>query len=780
LQEGKELRKKLIPVICLILAVLPFSFTDCALPNVEVKASIGLPIRIAANDWGKAVANTLQKAFYNKEIDPGEEALEFSAEVYDVNYADLEEQTFLIHLHSEMSDSLDPSDYLEKIEFLKRRDGNSDDNYKIDSTIDPSLLQKITLPVIQSYAPYLGGSGPILFNVPPSEIPLGVDEGFLRAKIAEGSITIDMELYNGSTSTPPLAESSYNPTYNIRLEQDTIQKDVPYEGLSCDIGPLNGQFINHNDINVGGNISLQLTGVPFSSALLIAELSITINVEKIESLDWLIDKIIPQIKPVSFEKVTPYVNHIVYEEGEIGVQFDFEETIDGIEMALECEALELEGDVFQQLVKNTPVKFSNNRHGTLWLNYCRPDDDPEGPEGPEEYDPLPFMSEPLEEKGNELDFKLVLQGNRGSVLHIENPEAPLRIKGTAVFFHQNWERAQLNMIAIIKAAPDEDTGKYMGSIPNKKDNDPLNLSVLTKYIEGFTFTADTIARMHVRGPSGVIENNQGRDERPTLKFGAEFLWDDPTNKPPKEDIYSGKLELKKEEILIPSSDLNIEKINEDRIYKTYTKKTLPSADISFDISPGFLKVMNHHPQKLYFNYDLGLPDVLTVYPEDFDDDGTLQKHITTTIMIMLHLKLFVAGPGPGIIKVPELFKESPDDLFGRESLEEESIFDSIEIDHLKLSIDFIEPFFEGGVLYLEQEGNRKKIFPNGIKLDGIKTVIYISRDENPEINEIIKDNLIAPEFRVVFEEKDKTITVPRNIGLDNIKLEVKGKYEFLP
>jgi hypothetical protein len=761
------MQKKFIPVICLILAVLPFSYTNCALPNVEVKATLELPIRVVARDWGVAAAETLRKAFYNDvDLDDVEDPDKLTADVYDVNYAGLEEQAFLLHLHTEMTSSLDPNDYLEDVaEILYKR--NKNEEYEIDSTIDPSLLRNINLTTPQN-DPILVPSNSFPFSLsgmPP--IPLGINNaGFLRAAIETGIITVGVTLrqLNGT------ALSAASTTFNIRLEQDDAQEGITaYEGLSCNIGPsnmqsLNSQFINNKPITVSGDVTITLNpDVVLPVPYLYAVLSISINVQKIESLDWLIGGIIPEIDPISFVNVTKYINHIVYPADSIGLQFTFSDMIPGLEMAMECDALGLDGSDFQPLVKDTPVKLGNNRYGTLWLNYRFPED----PEDPDEYyDPLPFAPIPLidPQLNNELQIELVVRGNGGgSVLHLDSQslEAPLRIKGKASFF-QDWESAQLNMKTIIKVGPNEE-GEYKGTIPDqKKGEDPLNLSVLTKYIEGFSF-ANAKANLHVRGPRGAIDR---LDESPNLYFGAEFVWDDPTGKKSKEDIYEGKLILEKEGIGINEEDLDKE--------GSYKKEELPHTATSINISPEFVKVMDNHPEKLFFNYNLALPDALTVVPEDFDNpDGKLQTSITTTMMILLPLKLVVAAPGPGIIRVPEMFDKDSVDLFGRESEEEESIFTSIDIEHLSLSIDFVHSFFKGGRLFLEREGE-ELLFPDGIILDGEKVEIIISGEEY----DILKYNLIPPEFRVVFDKPGNSITVPRNIGFDNIKLEAKGKYKF--
>jgi hypothetical protein len=329
------------------------------------------------------------------------------------------------------------------------------------------------------------------------------------------------------------------------------------------------------------------------------------------------------------------------------------------------------------------------------------------------------------------------------------------------------------MREIIKASPNPDvTGEFKGSIPNqdRESQDPvsppLNLSVLAKYIEGFTFK-DAEAIIHVRGPNSVMDGIR-EAENPQLYFAAVYWGDDETDKQEKPIYPKRPLILERDPLLLDEGDFDAN--------GSYNKKNLPENRNAFDFSDEFLGVMNDHPKRLYFDYEFSLPEILTVTPDDFEDNSTtldnkIGSKITTTIMIMLPLALKVAEPGPGIIKVPEMFKEDAVDLFGREEDDEESIFDSIEIDHLKLSIDLIESFFNGGKLFLEQE---PKLFPDGISLSGKKMVLYISGENY----EIVKNNLIPPEFRVVFEKSDADITVPRHIGLDNIKFEAKGKYEF--
>jgi hypothetical protein len=315
------------------------------------------------------------------------------------------------------------------------------------------------------------------------------------------------------------------------------------------------------------------------------------------------------------------------------------------------------------------------------------------------------------------------------------------------------------MVNIIKAAPYA-TGDYIGSIP-KEGNDPIDLSVLTDYISGFTFEGIK-SELHINGPQGVV-NNPNLEGDLHLSLKAYYWWDDinEVNDHDPSIIYDGPLVLEENPLLLDASYFDVN--------GSYKEKDLP---------PGrpfsFSDILDEQPKKLVFIYEIKIPDELTVTHDLFEDDSTfIDSKITMTMLIMIPLKLVVANDGPGSITFPDMFKDV-NDLFGRNSIEEDSVFNSLNnIEYLKFTIDFTGSFFNGGKLFIEKEG-KELLFPNGIGLNGKSLVLNITGADF----ETIKNNLIDPDLRLIFEDPGGSLNVPRNIGLTNLKFEAKGKFEF--
>jgi hypothetical protein len=748
------MRKKLVLALCIILLSLPFSCSELILPkNIDIHGTLDLSIKVVSDNWGNAVASVLKKAFIGnyEKIDK----VDFDAEVYDVNYGQAE-QIFLISMYSEMTNHLNPAEYLKEAgEFLYQK--NTTEKFDISYEIDISDLkekelsfqeQTITIPG------FIIGSSSYLIPLPVMDLELEID-GFLHASIAEGNMEIMIELVNEGTI---LDNSALDITYNINIIQDDIN---PYTGLSCSIGPSNNvpldeEHINNEKVKISGSSVLITTksGTPIglSSGELKVNITVKISTQKLNELHWdfldIADQLNEhQLEPVSLDNVSPYVNYVLYEEESIGLHFEFEEMIDGLEMSIESNALGIAGSQFKELKKGKKITFSNENAGTLWLAEANP--------------LIPGYPSFDGKVAEAFDFELALQPKGGgNILHIHPAEGitpdVLKIKGKAEFF-QNWTEAQINMVNAIKAAPNA-VGAYSKRIP-AEGKDPIDSSILTDYITGFTFE-NIQSEMHINGPDGVV-NSSHVLENPTLSLWAEF-WGDSLLEKQKEPIYNdGSLILEEHPVSLADSDFDAN--------GSYNKSTLPPNGKRFN----FTKIMDAQPKNLIFNYEIKIPDTLTVTHDLFEAENTIiDSKITLTILIMLPLKLTVVEDGPGIIKFPDMFGEM-EDLFGRTDIEEDSIFNSLNIEYINFSVDFTGSFFSGGKLFLEKEG-QEQLFPNGIDLNGSKIVLNISGADF----ETIKNNLISPDFRLIFGSPDSMINVPRNIGFTNIKFEARGKFEL--
>jgi hypothetical protein len=748
------MQKKLIPALCIILLSLPFSCSELILPkNLDIHGTMDISIKVLADNWGNSVVKVLRKIFSGNSGE--DDTIDYETEVYDVNYNQTE-QTFLISIHSEITNYLNPSEYFKETgEFLYQRD--SSELFNISHEIDLGDLKKQELSVskIVSVPSIPDGSLSPPISYPFSEnMPLGID-GFLHASIAKGDMEIIIEPLDGSTV---LNNSRVDVTYsNISISQNRIFYDgLSYSGPSNRIS-LDGQDINNETIKIDGTVNIKSKSggdIALISGALKLNITIIMNIQKLNEVDWdflSIKDILNghQIDPVSLENVAQNVNYILYDEKNIGLTFEFEDIIDGLEMSVESDALRIEQE-FQYLVKDEALKFANKNAGMLWLN--------------DAYSPVsgypPFTTNTVPTES--LDFELVLQPkNGGNVLHIKpdegiNTDKPLKINGKAEFF-QNWTKAQINLDKIIKAAPNS-TGVYTRSIPSE-GNDPIDLSVLKDYISGFSYE-DIRAEMHINGPNEAV-NNADVEEDPILYFYAEHWKEDPIMSDIVPIYERGPLVLEQTRVSLNNSDFDAR--------GSYKKRALPPNGKPFD----FARIMNSESKHLIFNYELSLPDTLTVTHDAFlNGDTVMDSKITVTIYIMIPMKLRVMGDGPGIIRFPDMFGDM-EDLFGRSDVNGDSIFNSLDMDYLRFSIDFTGSFFSGGKLFIEKTG-KERLFRNGIGLNGTKIVLNISGADF----ETIKNNLISPDFRLIFESPNSAINVPRNIGLSNIKFETRGKLEL--
>jgi hypothetical protein len=756
------MRKKFIPVLFIILLLLPFSCSELILPkNVDVHGTLDLAIKVMADNWGHAVAKALKKALIKNsdKID----MIDFEAEIYDVNYGQTE-QTFLISIRSEITNHLNPSEYLKEAgAYLYLL--NTENKFKISYEIDMDDMKEKEVSFnkhIYTVPAYLGGI-PVAISIPPTKLnltdtnfDLEVD-GFLHALIEDGEIQITVDLLKDGD---PLGDGIIDIQYNLNIDQ--ANNPYAHVGLSCSSDNSNtviltGEHINNQTVTLSGWVQIESgPSLVLTPGELEARVTIKVIIRELHEVDWKFSDIADylnghQIEPISLTEVAKYVNYIVYEEESIGLKFKFDNMIDGLEMSLKSNAMGIDSGFKNLTADDDEIMFANNNAGTLRLA------DGTLPASV----PAPFTSTAV----SSFDFALALRPKGNSdILHIEpdggiSTTEPLKIEGTAEFF-QDWKQAQLNMENIIKAAPNA-TGSYMKRIPGEKE-DPIDLSMLTDYITGFNF-GGIKSEMHLNGPDGIVTGLHV-DEDPEISLLAKYWWDDPAQARDEPIIAEGTtLRLDEDTVSLNAGDFDIN--------GSYNKSTLPPNGKPFSFSG----ILNNQAKKLVFTSQIKLPDTITITRDLFEGKSdTVDTKITVTILIMLPLKLTVLGDGPGLIKFPDMF-DGAKDLFGRSNLEEDSVFNSqdMNIEYLKFAIDFTDAFFNGGKVFLEKEGN-EKLFPNGINLDGKKIVLDVYGADF----ETIKNNLIDPDLRLIFPNPDSSLNVPRNIGLSNIKVEAKGKFGF--
>jgi hypothetical protein len=742
------MRKTLIPALCVLLLGLPFSCSELILPKkIDIHGTLDLPIRVVADSWGSALATTLKKSFLGNLDRP--DMIDFNTEVYDVNYGQVE-QTFLISIQSEMTNHFNPAEYLEEAGKFLYRTGTAEP-FNISYELDIGFFKEQEFPVLRQtlIAPDL--SDGISLTIPKTLYDLDI-EGFLHASIAEGDMKIMVELLDNGAI---LDNSFVDAIYTINIEQG--ENSYNHDGLSCSITSsiysLNGKHINGEEIGINGSIVVRSkpnTAINLSSGELEVSITAKMTAQRLKEVDWDYSAITDQLnkhqlEPISLDDVSPYVNYILYDEKNIGLLFEFEEIIDGLSMSVGGNALGISGSQFQELIKGKKLIFANENAGTLWLA---------------EANPLIPGYAPFGGKiANAFDFTLAFQPkNGGNVLHIEpaagiTPDT-LKLKGKTEFF-QNWIEAQLNLKKILNASSNN-PGAIKKRIPGEGD-EPIDFSLMSDYMSGFTFDGIQ-SEIYINGPNKAMAamNNDS-----TLSFWAEY-WQDDSNVPEILSIYNNaRLTMDENSVSLGNNDFDAN--------GSYKKRTLPPNGKPFDFS----SIMNVQPKNLVFYYEIELPPVLTVTHDLFEDRTShIDSKIMVTILIMLPLRLTVAENGPGIIKFPDMFGDK-EDMFGRSNLEEDSIFKSLDMDYLKLGISFTGAFFNGGKLFLEKAGE-EQLFRNGIILDGTTIALNIYGADF----EIIKNNLINPDFRLVFENRGSTINVPRNMGLTNIKFETRGKFEL--
>ena len=727
------MQKKLF-MLNILVSLTFFSCWDYSLPNrieLEVEGSIDLPVRMAASNWGPTLAKSLKEAFSGS-MENG-----IGVEIYDVNYGQAV-QAFCVYIPIKISDSFNPKDYLDGIDLIQM----GGPALKIDESVDvPSFNDfgskhnvnqplvpidgKIIEPIVIPISPDGDGSGAVL----------SFSDDFLHAKIGEGYFTVALGLSDGNII---LEENEFTITCNIKINQD----NDAYPGLNYQSDPkisaaqsLANQDINKKPVKISGTVTLQpKTGGatvtkkdPNGNNNLAGKLNIKMNITEFAEIDLDITNISNKLKnpdPVSLADAAKYINYIKFDpcavdgSGEatagIGINMSFTEILDGLAMSIKCDDLDLHYDT-------TPLHAGNNVFGNK--NFLT----------------LEFDGYKNDAKRLQFEINLLSSGGNENVLHLTNLKTGkmLRIKGEAKLF-QHWVEAEVNMKEALGA-----NGGSGATFPDE----PIDLSSLNDYIPGFSLTAENImAKAYLSGPA--IEN-----VGMSIEVKAQYDNDTSLTVIPKDSINFGEKQVVIADYL------------EKEIYK-YGE--LPQGGKEFN----FVEVINARPDDLFFNYKVEVDDTITIRPEMFvnENKGSVSSGIDVTIMLLLRMEL-TAGDNAQIT-FPDMFDEGQIDLFGRTTLEENSMFTSLNVSYINFAVNFTSPLFTGGKLFIEKNNASYKpiLFPYGIPVGSSKIAVNITNNEF----DIIKDNLINPDFRLEFE-KGGTITIPRNIGVTSVKIEAKGK-----
>jgi hypothetical protein len=542
-------------------------------------------------------------------------------------------------------------------------------------------------------------------------------KGTLNLPARIGSANLNSMLSEKIDKVFSSAEHEDIKAYNVDYRGQTVQTFCIYLPIEMteDLNP--NDFLKTIDRQINDGIKAE----PKKISVSIPYLGFPIPIDNINMMD--------NIPPVSLAGIAQYVLSIDFDkcngaiDSGIGINFHFTAIPAGLEMILGCDELKFSSSP-KPLVPGDNI-FGNKEGLTLNL---------------------------AEYKNNrkKLNFTVTIQSsdpNNRNVLHINNlkPGDLLKIEGEMRFF-RSWTSAKIDLSAALKASTKIDnlTGKFPDAV--------FDLSEMNKYLDGgFTFD-DLEIKLYMDGPGPEAINAL----EPRLLMEAQY-----NNK--KRNLYNDTLFVNSESIKIEDY------LNKKGFYKN---KHLPGNiseyedKIETDTISDIFKTM---PADLFFIYSIMVDDgkVLTVYPQTFDNDfGNFNdsSKITTIMMIMLPMSLTATGDNENksAIYLPDMFGDN--DLFGREK--PESLNSSIDIDYIKITIDFANQIFSGGHLFINEN---KDIFPEGIKLNKKKIVINITDEEIKQIGE----KLIFPSIKIEIDN-DGMIVIPHDMAIIDIKLEMKS------
>jgi len=447
------------------------------------------------------------------------------------------------------------------------------------------------------------------------------------------------------------------------------------------------------------------------------------------------------IPPIKFTEIAQYVKIIDFDPCEdnestgIGLSFYFDEIPLGLNMRIDCDELDIHAT--KPLKPCEKIIFGNN--GPVSLNL---------------------------EMYEELTFNMSLQLENGSDFWIPdhyNIGDEINITGQMHFFRE-WTKAKINLTTAINKFSkfDENTGKF--------PKDAFSLSRLGNYFDGgFEFSDELEVKIYIEcsGPNLI------KDLGTKLVLRAMYT-DGPGNEENK--LYDAPL-------VIPEKPINMDDyINEKD--NSYNREKLPKGDEPEDDDQGIKKeivkgIFQKMPEDLHFLFNIEVTDkeedgtdkLLTITRADVENTDKANV-IKTTMMILLPMTLIAEGNVDGTrsaILLPDMLGKD-DDLFGRE--EPKELFSKGEIEYIKMSIDFANPIFNGGHLFIKKDDESKEdvLFPpDGILLNNNRTELKFTKYQF----DIIEEKLIIPSIRIEIDNGGR-ISVPKNMAVINITVEMKG------
>jgi hypothetical protein len=329
-----------------------------------------------------------------------------------------------------------------------------------------------------------------------------------------------------------------------------------------------------------------------------------------------------------------------------------------------------------------------------------------------------------------------------------NPGDTLVVYDGEVRFFQNWIKSTIDLAAAIKA----EDGKP-GSVPRSRASGEPNyfdLSTLGAYIDGFAFEGIEGRIYMISSPVEGLE--------PILRLDAHY-GDERT-----ENLYRDLFSTDIEPLVLDDRFLND---------SSYIREHLPGMDDNipeFDLDKDVLTgIFSQMPYNLLFTYQIESDHYVDIFPHTMihNPDTPESSKILAAIMIFLPMHLR-AVRDDSTISLFTVFSNL-DDLFGRK--EPGDLFPSTDVRSIKMSVNFLEPMFWGGYLFID--GNKEEepllFAPDGVKLDKQRIAVNFTGEQL----EIVKEFLIKPNIWFKFKENEE-ILVPKVLGVMSIKFEMNG------
>jgi len=548
-------------------------------------------------------------------------------------------------------------------------------------------------------------------------------KGTLNLPIRVGAADLNKTLREKIEEVFSANEQEDTKVYTVNYEGQTVQTFciyIPIE-MTEDLNP--NSFLKTIDKQINDNIDTEPKEIDVQN-LIYPGFPIPISEINLFNDD-------NKIRPVSLNDIAGYVRTIVFDKSSgIGLNFHFDKIPDGLKMKVECKEVNTKGQPIsptplfsttKPLCKGEDIKFGNDQPVTLQVSKYQDD-------------------------ARMLSFSIELQSADGSgSWSLDNFSfgEKIEIKGKMSFFHV-WTNAEIDLAKALKASAE--INNTYGKFPAGA----FDLSRLRNYFDGGFDINGLEVNIYMDGP--VVNYFESK-----LLLMAQYD-DEIGNK--RERLYNEPLFINKEPIKI---DRYLDKNG------FYNNQNLPDNTSGYDgkiYDDTIANIFKATPNNLSFIFTIEAEEgqYLIITPEAFNDIDN-SGAIRTTMMIMLPMVLKATGDNneKSSIYLPNMFGEK-DDLFGRK--EPKELFSKGKIDYIRLTIDFSNPIFTGGCLFINE---KKELFPDGVRLDGKKIELNFTKEQL----DIIEENLIVPRIKIEIDD-DGMISVPKDMAIMSIRLEMKG------